>query len=72
MNNQDILTATGTRLAALREERGMSVNKLAKLAGIAESQIRFLENGERIMGFVSLYRVAKALGVGLDDLVREK
>ena len=58
MTNRDI----GTRVSALRQERGMTTTELAGRVGISQAQISRLENG--LQGFRSgtLLKIAKALG----------
>ena len=69
-----------TRITALREERGYSVNKLANLAGISQSFLREIELGLKKPGIDTLSYICDALHISLrdffddgeeDELIRE-
>lgn len=63
----------GSRLAKLRELRGMSLSATADAAGIAKSYLAKLERGEvENPGLKTLDGVARALGVTLADLLAPK
>lgn len=51
-----------------REYRKMTQDRLATEAGISKPYLSQLENGKRVMSMHVLRRLAKALGVDLDDL----
>jgi len=56
-------------LKRLREKKGLSQDRLAKLADVANNTIIKIEQGENINPTLdTLKKVAKALGVGLDEL----
>ena len=56
-------------LKRLREKNGLSQDRLAKLADVANNTIIKIEQGENINPtFDTLKKIAKALGVGLDEL----
>lgn len=62
----------GTRIEQLRHERGLGQNELAVRAGIASGHLSHIEHGRRSL-HVSVWtvqRLAAALGVGLDELMR--
>lgn len=60
----------GRRIRHLRTERGMTLDALASAVGRAPSQVSMLENGKREAKLSVLQSVAKALNVGLDDLLK--
>lgn len=60
----------GARLRKLRHERGLSQIQLGELAGIDNKSISRYENGHRNMGIDDLFRLADALGVPADRLLR--
>ena len=62
------LKAFGRRLAALREARGISQEKLSALAGISRETISHIENGRQWARLSMLHRLAKALGVSTKEL----
>ena len=56
-------------LKKLREKKGLSQDRLAKLADIANNTIIKIEQGENINPRLdTLKKIAKAFGVSLDDL----
>jgi len=56
-------------LKRLREKKGLSQDRLAKLADVANNTIIKIEQGENINPtLATLKKIAKALGVGLDEL----
>lgn len=52
-----------------REHRGLSVKALAELAGVAPAYLSQIETGKREGTVSTLGKIAKALGVTIDDLV---
>jgi transcriptional regulator with XRE-family HTH domain len=73
--NQAELTrgrALAQRVRALREERGWTRERLAKEAGVQPSTLARLEGGGAIQpSFFTVGGVAEALGVSLDELLRQ-
>ncbi|MBI2036218.1 helix-turn-helix transcriptional regulator [Candidatus Microgenomates bacterium] len=58
-------------LKRLREKRGLSQDRLAKLADVANNTIIKIEQGENINPTLdTLKKVAKALKVSVDDLIK--
>ena len=57
----------GLRIKALREQRGITVNKLANLAGISQSYLRDVELGNKNPTVETLSYFCDALGVTLRD-----
>ncbi|MDI5942721.1 MULTISPECIES: XRE family transcriptional regulator [unclassified Micromonospora] len=55
----------GARVRALREERGLSLSTLARLAGVGKATLSGLENGTRNPTLETLYAVTAQLGVPL-------
>ena len=54
----------------LRETKGLSQEKLARLADVANNTLIKMESGENQNPTLnSLKKVAKALGVSVDDLI---
>ncbi len=62
----------GLRLRALREKRGLSVRGLAKMAGVQFSTVHRIETGKMSPRLVTLTKLAKALGVSVSDLVKNR
>ncbi len=67
MSKQDLPLAKN--LKKLRKKKGLSQDRLAKLADVANNTIIKIEQGENINPTLdTLKKIAKALGVGLDEL----
>ena len=64
----DRLLAGENPIRVWRDLRGMSAKDLAAKAGISQSYVSQLENGERDGTFNTMKRIAGVLGVTLDDL----
>lgn len=59
-------------LKKLREKKGLSQDRLAKLADIANNTIIKIEQGENINPRLdTLKKIAKALEVSIDELVND-
>lgn len=57
-------------LGEIRTRRGMSLEVLSKKSGVSRSHINFIENRMRNPTISVMCKLAKALGVGLDDIVK--
>ena len=63
--------AFGRTIRRLRENRGLSQEKLAELAGIHRTYIGDVERGTRNIALVNMTRIAKALGTSLSRLIAD-
>jgi len=64
------MTELGHRLRALREERGLTQQALARAAGIATDMVSRLENGHYSSpGLRTLLRIAEGMGVSVSALL---
>jgi transcriptional regulator with XRE-family HTH domain len=63
--------AIGRELAALRESRGWSVERVAQMVGLTERHLRRIEAGARRLPLDVMIRLARAFGKPLRDLVRD-
>lgn len=59
-----------TNVRRLRKAKGLSQEALADLAGIHRNYLGGIERRERNVGLDNLGKLAKALGVPLDELLR--
>ena len=59
----------GFRIREVRQERGLSQEKLAALADLHRAYIGQIERGEKNIGLRNLEKIAKALGVNIKDLL---
>jgi DNA-binding XRE family transcriptional regulator len=64
-----VLTAVGPRLRALRQQRDVTLADLSKTTGISVSTLSRLESGQRRPNLELLLPLAKAHKVPLDELV---
>ena len=60
--------AVGERIKELREQMGVSQNKLAKLAGMSQAAISIIESGKKSPTVDTLGRIAQAIGCTVSDL----
>jgi len=67
--NEDVISAVGPRLRALRQERGVTLAGLAESTGISVSTLSRLESGGRRATLELLLPLARAYQVPLDELV---
>jgi len=58
----------GTNIRRIREDLGLSQEKLAGIADLHRAYIGQIERGEKNIGLVNLERIAKALKVDIRDL----
>jgi XRE family transcriptional regulator, aerobic/anaerobic benzoate catabolism transcriptional regulator len=69
--DEEFLTELGQRVRRIRALRGMSRKVLAEASDISERYIAQLESGMGNLSVLLLRRVAKAVGVTLDDLISD-
>jgi transcriptional regulator with XRE-family HTH domain len=62
------LRRLGMRIRELRSGRGWSQEAFADIAGVHRTYMGHLERGEKNVSFLSILRVASALGVTLSEL----
>lgn len=60
----------GLRLRELRRARGLSQEALAHDAGLDRTYVSSCERGRRNIGLVNIYRLATALGVSPEELLK--
>ena len=64
----DITKDVGFNIRQVREQRGLTQEKLAALAGLHRAYIGQIERGEKNIGLINLEKIAKALKVDIRDL----
>ncbi len=69
--DRERLRAFGTRLRQLREEAGLSQEKLAEAAGVHRAEVGFVERAEREVGITLAWRLADGLGQPLSALTTD-
>ncbi len=63
--NKDV----GFKIRTIRQERGISQEKLAALADLHRAYVGQIERGEKNIGLKNLEKIAKALKVKTKDLL---
>lgn len=67
----DICKRFGARIRALRVVRGFSQEELAQRADLHRTYVGGIERGERNISLVNIEKLATALGVTLDSLMKD-
>lgn len=62
------LAAFGKRVAEVRRAQKLTQEQLAEKSGLTPLTIGFVEQGRRWPRITTLHRIAKALGVSVDEL----
>ena len=65
----ELLELVGTRIRDIRKSKGLSQEALAEKAGFNSSYIGFIELAERNISLKNLEKIAKALNVGVYQLL---
>ncbi|AIQ21324.1 transcriptional regulator [Paenibacillus sp. FSL H7-0357] len=68
MMDKEILKLVGTRIRALRKERGLSQEALGEKGGFHFSYIGQIERGEKNVSLLNLHKIAESLEVNLVQL----
>jgi len=66
---KDINKEVGFNIRKIREEKGLTQEKLAALADLHRAYVGQIERGEKNIGLKNLERIAKALKVNIKDLL---
>ena len=67
--NHILLKKFGERVQSLRNQAGISQEKLAELAEMHRTYISGIERGERNVSLINIMRLASALGVSISKLM---
>jgi transcriptional regulator with XRE-family HTH domain len=68
---RELLRQFGARVRARRRARGLSQEALADRAGCSIARVGRIERGEADTGITAVYALARALDVGIDELLPE-
>lgn len=68
MEDNDYLKIFAHRVRTLREQQGLSQEKLAERAGLHRTYIGMVERFERNPSLVCIYKIANGLGVHVSQL----
>jgi len=66
----DMRKLVGRNVRRIRQKNGLTQEKFAEISGFSQQYISGLEQGRRNPTVVTLYELARALGVSHMDLVR--
>jgi XRE family transcriptional regulator, regulator of sulfur utilization len=66
----ELLNKLGERIRFLRKEKNLSQERLGELSDIHTNYIGAIERGEKNVTVESLFKVARGLGVSMDELFR--
>ena len=67
---ESVYKEIGKRITKERKRQGMSQERIAAVSGIDRSHIGFIEQGRRKPTLATLYKIAAALNVSLEELFR--
>lgn len=59
----------GSKIKKLREDKGLSLRKLAAVADIKHPQLFDIENGKRDLRLSTLLKVARAMNISAHELL---
>jgi transcriptional regulator with XRE-family HTH domain len=65
-----LLRALGHAIRQVREDRNLSQERLAELAGLHRTYVSSVEQGRRNLSAENIHKIAKALGVSMTELVQ--
>ena len=68
MEETDYLKMFDSKVKTLREQLGLSQEKLAAEAGLHRTYIGMVERQERNPSLTCIYKIAKGLGIDIKDL----
>ncbi|HEY6341722.1 MAG TPA: helix-turn-helix transcriptional regulator [Bryobacteraceae bacterium] len=65
-----LLSALGHAIRQVREDRNISQEGLAELAGLHRTYISSVEQGRRNLSVENIHKIATALGVSMTELIQ--
>ena len=68
--NSLLLKKFGKRIRQLREERGISQERLGELAKVHRTYVGMIERGEKNITLTNIEKFAKALNVKIESLLQ--
>ena len=68
MEKEEFVKTIGTSIRNRREEKNLSLEKLAFEAGIEYSQLSRIETGKINTSIYNAYNIARALGISMAEL----
>jgi transcriptional regulator with XRE-family HTH domain len=71
-DEEAVIDSVGANCAAYRQERGLSLEALARLSGVSKGMLVEIEQKRTNPSIATLCRIANALNVGLSEILYEK
>lgn len=71
MEDAEDIARIGQAIRSLRSDRGWTLEELSRRSGEPVNTISRIERGVNEARVLGLFRIARALGVKLDDLIAE-
>lgn len=68
--NEVELKELGKVIRGKRESRGLTQVELAQKAGLDRNYIGMVERGERNPSYLSLQKIARGLGLSVDEMIK--
>lgn len=65
-----LLRALGHAIRQVREDRNLSQERLAELAGLHRTYISSVEQGRRNLSIENIHKIARAMGVSMTELIQ--
>jgi transcriptional regulator with XRE-family HTH domain len=71
-DDEDIAPVVGANLRRLRSKRGLSLERLARQAGVSRAMLSQIELGQSAPTITTLWKIARALGVTFSALIAHR
>ena len=71
MSEEDVRIAQGANARVLRQNRRLTLDRLAELTGLSKGHLSRFERGEKSLSLAALMRLAQALGTSASVLLGE-
>jgi DNA-binding XRE family transcriptional regulator/quercetin dioxygenase-like cupin family protein len=68
---EDVVGSIGPKVRVLRLERGMTLQQLAKVAGVSTASVHKVERGDMVPTVTTLLKIAGALGAPIRHFVED-
>lgn len=69
MKKSEINIKIGNKIREIRQSKGLSQEQLAEIAEVHRTYIGMIERAEKNITLVSLEKIAKALDIGIGELL---
>ena len=69
---QQLLTAVGQRIRAIRAQQSLNLDQLARLTGVSAPALSLIETGKRDARLTTLAKIAAALRVALSTVLEDR